>query len=1212
MKINELFSKDIHRNIEGVITASKSSDEQVYQELDEYVVTRELSSHFSTFFEAYRKGIMGDTTKMGVWIQGFFGSGKSHFLKILSYILENKEINGKSAYDFFSEGDTQTRKIKDDITLANMQLAVNTPTNVILFNVESKHQAGIEQKNSLVNVFLKVFNDSLGYSTNPKVADLERRLDKVGLYEVFKNAFEEIHGLPWIEERHEVDFLQDSVVDALVEIGFMSKDAAINWFNTLETDYITSIEDFAILVEEYLTDKGNNQHIVFLVDEIGQYIGGNSDLTLQLQTIVEELGNKSHGKAWVIVTSQQAIDAITDMAGAAAHDFSKIKGRFETTLSLSSANADEVIQKRILAKNKSGQEYLEADFPNHESDIKSMFVFEESPELKIFSSGKNYADVYPFVPYQFNLLASILTQISKHSVQGSNLSRGERSLLAFFKETAERNSENESDVLVSLNQFYPSLEKWLSETDNAKVIKQAEENYKIVPDPNDRFNVEVLKVLFMIKYVDQNIKPTLNNITNLMIQSVNEDKLALKTRVEQALKILISQNLVRQNIQNYVFQTDEEQEVTRLIESMDFNPTEGKHKLAVDILDAKIDSNQFSYKNENAIGKAFDKRYNFMYNFYIDDYAYRKNSNPNLEVKIITPYNEGLWNNHDQLIIQSTKNQLLINLPLDLEFMRHISTYIKVEKYITTATASSAIKNFAQVKAEKANENQELNDTINYQLDDFLKAATFYFNNTQLQVSGNDFRSKLLDALQQMAKLVYHKNDLVDSAINEDEIKRLLKGSDDLDITAESTNRNVVDDVKRYMQLHGPDKTITMKTLRDNYIGKVPYGFINEDLEWAIAYLFKKNDIDLIKNGVPIITADFSESTKAIFERRNPEKIIVRIRKKASDTQKKLVAELGYELFENKNIVDDNNDNNTMDKFIGLSEKMISDFLKFNSTGTINYPQSDDISKGIGILNQIVNVKDTSSFFEILKNKKDDLLDWAEDSKDIRNFHTSNQKAIWDKANEFIGRIETSKLKQSTEKLNQIILQMKNIMKKVRPYKEIPQLSTLNNEFKEEYSNFIENKADIAKVKVAENRQIVLADLSTRPFKEDFSSDINRKFDKINSDIDSYKMVDDIELAVINSNNLVNDFQRQFTKIENEERKKNLEDMQKATLSKTEDDIVGYEKKTKEVIDVSLKDLVGNYSLIRTNADVEIFVDALKQELLNKLDNNHEIRIHIK
>ena len=412
MKIDDMFLKDIHRNIEGVITASKVNDEQVYQELDEYVVTKELQGHFKTFFAAYKKGVLGDTSKMGVWIQGFFGSGKSQFLKILSYILENKEINGKTAFDFFTEGDEGTRKIKDDMTIADMQLATDTPTNVILFNVESKHQTGTEEKNSLVNVFLKVFNDSLGYSTIPQLADLERDLNKKGKFEAFKTAFKAEQGETWEKSRHEIDFLEDEVVDALVAVDYFSETAARNWFAKYEKDYQISIEDFAELVEEHLQSKGNNEHIVFLVDEIGQYIGGNRSLTLQLQTIVEELGNKSRGKAWVIVTSQELIDAVTDISGSAATDFSKIKGRFETTLSLSSANADEVIQKRILAKNTSGQQFLEADYSNHASNLKLMLQFEDSPELKLFNDAKNCF----FICKDNKYISSIVYMLAKCAV----------------------------------------------------------------------------------------------------------------------------------------------------------------------------------------------------------------------------------------------------------------------------------------------------------------------------------------------------------------------------------------------------------------------------------------------------------------------------------------------------------------------------------------------------------------------------------------------------------------------------------------------------------------------------------------------------------------------------------------------------------------------------------------------------------------------------
>lgn len=100
MLIKDMFQKPIDREIQGVIIVGQDENANVQQELEEYVVTKELQKHFADFFAAYKKGIVGTTPKMGVWISGFFGSGKSHFLKILSYLLENREVGGKRALDY--------------------------------------------------------------------------------------------------------------------------------------------------------------------------------------------------------------------------------------------------------------------------------------------------------------------------------------------------------------------------------------------------------------------------------------------------------------------------------------------------------------------------------------------------------------------------------------------------------------------------------------------------------------------------------------------------------------------------------------------------------------------------------------------------------------------------------------------------------------------------------------------------------------------------------------------------------------------------------------------------------------------------------------------------------------------------------------------------------------------------------------------------------
>ena len=140
MQIKDMFVKPIDREIQGVVMVGQGESTDPAQELEEYVVTRELQKHFADFFEAYKKGIVGNTVEIGVWISGFFGSGKSHFLKILSYLLDNKfEINGKRAIDFFIEDN----KIADAMVLADMKLASETPTDVILFDIDAKSDSGL-------------------------------------------------------------------------------------------------------------------------------------------------------------------------------------------------------------------------------------------------------------------------------------------------------------------------------------------------------------------------------------------------------------------------------------------------------------------------------------------------------------------------------------------------------------------------------------------------------------------------------------------------------------------------------------------------------------------------------------------------------------------------------------------------------------------------------------------------------------------------------------------------------------------------------------------------------------------------------------------------------------------------------------------------------------------------------------------------------------
>src|SRR5574344_2167895 len=288
MKLRGLFEKGIDRNSNGVVKVEQVDDEKVlYQELDEFVVTKELRKHFTTFYRNYNNSLDERTDKVGVWISGFFGSGKSHFLKMLSYLLTNNEVNGKHTVDYF-----ETKNL-DDTTFADMKRATTVPTETILLNTDShSSKDSKDKKDGIVEIFLKVFNEKLGYC--PEVAwlaDIERTFDKDGIYDDFKREFKNVSGCEWTEVRTEHKYRKDEFVQDLMKVKDISEDSARELFKESKTDYSITPESFAKLIKEYLDSKGNKNRLIFLVDEIGQFISDNTNLMLNLQTVVENLGS---------------------------------------------------------------------------------------------------------------------------------------------------------------------------------------------------------------------------------------------------------------------------------------------------------------------------------------------------------------------------------------------------------------------------------------------------------------------------------------------------------------------------------------------------------------------------------------------------------------------------------------------------------------------------------------------------------------------------------------------------------------------------------------------------------------------------------------------------------------------------------------------------------------------------------------------------------
>lgn len=293
------------------------------------------------------------------------------------------------------------------------------------------------------------------------------------------------------------------------------------WLERLERDFDNwlSVENVCKMIKEYLDNRGKQHRIVFLVDEIGQFIGGNTQLMLNLQTITENLGTICDGRAWVIVTSQEDIDAVVgQLKASSANDFSKIQGRFRTRLSLSSANVDEVIQKRLLKKRPEAADILRKLFRKEADILKNQLSFTNTGRtFKAYADEDEFSEVYPFAPYQFTLVQSIFESVRKAGATGLHLARGERSLLDAFQSAAKAVVEQEPGILVPLYCFYPSIESFLE-----GVVKSTIENAAKNPSLQD-FDVNVLQTLFLIRYVDE-IPGNVDNLITLFIDQIDADR----------------------------------------------------------------------------------------------------------------------------------------------------------------------------------------------------------------------------------------------------------------------------------------------------------------------------------------------------------------------------------------------------------------------------------------------------------------------------------------------------------------------------------------------------------------------------------------------------------------------------------------------------------------------------------------------------------------
>lgn len=1167
MKLRDIYQKDIFRSIEGVIKADDES--HIQQEVDEYVITREILQKMDDFFKVYASSIGSSkvTSDIGVWISGFFGSGKSHLLKMLSYILEDRKINGKSVAEIFlnkiDESDFELR--------ANLEKSAKIPAKSILFNIDQKADITSKtQADAILSVFMKVFNEMQGYY--PKygfLADFERDLDKQGLYQKFKEKYRENSGESW-EKGREAIFLEiENFAKTLSQVKGISEEDASKVIDQYESKYKLSIEDFVKKVKDYIDKQPDNFRLIFCVDEMGQYISDNTKLMLNLETIAESLSTICKGQAWIVVTSQEDMETIVgDMSSKQAYDYSRIQDRFATRLNLSSANVDEVIHKRILAKKDQCKPQLENLYQKERNNFKTIFYFSEgSRQYQTYKDITHFNFTYPFVPYQFDLFQSCMRGLSRNNAfQGRHQSVGERSMLGVFQLVAQYNADKEIGKLVTFDQLFDGIRATLRGEIQSAVI-HAEKNL------DNPFDVKVLKALFLVKYVKE-FKSTARNIVTFLVDHFEENLSELEKKVQESLNRLEDQTYVQQVTGVYEFLTDDEKDVENEIKATEVDPGSLKKFLGEIIFLDIIKDTKIRYE-DNKQDYSFARKLDHQYHSKEDVLA----------VHFISPLCDETVNESILKAESMGRRELIIQLAEDTKLHHELGLYKKTEKYIQQTVSSALSDSIKGILRSKGEQNTQRRRDLISRVEQLITNGIFYLNGNILELNGTQAKFKIEKAFQELIKVSYPNLRMLKKTFKEEDLKSILfEPTDDLfrgdDETMSEAELELLNFIERRNAAH---ERVTTKNLLEHFSANT-YGWYQSAILGILAMLYRRDKVEITHSGNEL---DKMDMLKILNNNREFPNTIIEPVKDIDKHKIQRFKDFYLAFFDEA--VSEMEVKPIAARFKSRLDKEIT-ALETWYTRQSQYPF---LSVFEPILKELRHLKDKDTYwyFNNLEDFKDKLLESKNTVLDpIKQFLNSDQRKIYDEIIDFLGMQEAN--------LGYISDQGVNILNSLRESKHPYQ----GNQIKE-------GKASLEKIKSLIHEKI-------EEEKQQTFSVLDEYLEKIKNNQDFSKLKPE-EQNIINGlfESLKEKLPHQkYISVIRDQRQNISDSLYPSALKKIEQfNRAGKpedERDPKKEI-ISLSSIKTGYykPTIDDENDVERFIEVLKKQLIAEIKKNKKISV---
>lgn len=517
LKIKELFdtSKDIYRTIEKVITYNVAKESRLKSEITEYVVTDHIEEQIHKVLDKMNDGMeSGGGYEVGIWVSGFYGSGKSSFTKYLGLAFDNQaKIDHTPFLTYF------INQIKGPKPKALLSAIVRKyPAAVVMLDLASEMLAGAKMEDIATVLYYKVLQWA-GYSRNLKVAALEIRLEQEGRFEEFqKRLLQDFPDMKYSDLQND-PLIIDGLVPQIAYEMYPTLFPTPSSFTTNTQEFVKSLEQQAIEMIDIIRKKSNKEYIIFIIDEVGQYIGARGELILSLDGFSKIIKDKGNGKVWILATAQQTLTEDSERAHFNSKELFKLKDRFPIQIELDSKDIKEICYRRLLGKSVEGESIIGKLFETYGQSFKQNTRLVDVKLFDVELNQERFVQLYPFLPVHFDILLSFLTALSK-TTGGIGLRSAIKVIQDILVEPQDSESAGERDVgwICNVETLFLTLEKDIQKSFQS--IYQAVTK-TILFYSNSKLHCSIARTIAVLQII-KSIPIYSSNVASLIPSSISE------------------------------------------------------------------------------------------------------------------------------------------------------------------------------------------------------------------------------------------------------------------------------------------------------------------------------------------------------------------------------------------------------------------------------------------------------------------------------------------------------------------------------------------------------------------------------------------------------------------------------------------------------------------------------------------------------------------